>query len=210
MKNCIVILNDYQKFTNLVEELKKENNINEFDIKIYDLEQTDLKKFLNEIDYQPIFSEKALFIIKNVELLTKEECEKLHRVFKNIPENILVILYGLSIKAPFKESSIKENYLTPENIFFRKIYSLKMKDNQKILDILKEYMKVREKNFTLLISGIEIYLRNILINEKNFSEWIIKKFENLCNLDYFLKTGQVELGSELELHLLYYFFSEFN
>lgn len=210
MKNCIVVLNDYQKFVTLVEELKGKDNIDEFDIKVYNLEHTDLKKILNEFSYHPIFSDKALFIVKNVEVLSKDDCEKLYNFLKNIPQNIIVVLYGLSIKPPFKGSSLKEEMLTPENLFFKKIYSLKKQNNKKIIEILREYMHKKEKSFLPLISGIEIYLRNILIKEKKFSENIIKKFEKLCDLDYFLKTGQIELGSELELYLLYYFLSDSN
>lgn len=210
MKNYIVILNDYQKFLAMFEQLKNENNMNEFDVKIYDLENTDLNKILSEINYQPIFSEKALFVIKNVELLTKEDCENFYKVLKNVPENLFFILYGMSIKSPFKETVIKEEILPPEKLFFKKVNSLKKKDSQKIFEILKEYMYVREKNFAVLITGIDIYLRNLIKKENKISKEIIKKYEKLLELDFFLKTGQLELGSELEINLLYYFFSDCN
>ncbi|MCM8772133.1 MAG: hypothetical protein NC926_05340 [Candidatus Omnitrophica bacterium] len=209
MKNVFVILGDYERFSYLVEELKRKYNIDEFDVKIYDAERNSIQEILSGLTFQPVFSEKILFIVKNVEEITKSDCEKFHKFLQKIPSNVLVVLYGISINPPFEESSQKiEEFLSPENRFFKKIYSTKNKDEKEIFEILKEYMKVREKNFTVLISGIEIFLRNILLKEKNLSEEIVKKFEHLLNLDYFLKTGRVEVGSELELYLLYYFFSD--
>jgi len=208
MKNYIVILNDYEKFKSEVEEVKKKYNINEFDIKIYSAGEINIEKILNEFEREPVFSEKSLLIIKNVEELSKSDCEKLHNFLKKIPPDIIVILYGLSINPPFEEShETNIEFLSPENIFFKKIYSIKDKNDRKILEILKEYMRVREKNFTSLISGLEIYFRNILKKEKDLSREMVKKFELLHNFDYSLKTGRIELGSELELYLLYYFLS---
>ncbi|MGC8976918.1 MAG: hypothetical protein ACP5OB_04780 [Candidatus Ratteibacteria bacterium] len=210
MKNYFVILNDYGRFKTFVEDLKKKHKINEFDIKIFDAKKIKLDEILKKFDFLPVFSEKVLLIIKNVEEFTKKDCEKLYEVLNKLPEGILIILYGSSIEEPFEESSIKENYKTPENMLFSKIYSLKEQDNKRIFEILKEYIKIRERNFTLLISGIEVYLRNIIKNEKKLRKEIIKKIDALYNFDYSLKVGRIELGSELEINLLYYLFSTFD
>ncbi|MCM8832514.1 MAG: hypothetical protein NC816_01115 [Candidatus Omnitrophica bacterium] len=210
MKNLIVILRDIDKLKEIVSEIKEKYSINDFDIKIYDVEKMEIKKIINEFDYYPVFSEKLLFIIKNTEKISKNDCEMLYNYIKKLPSHIIVILYGMSINPPFEESKFKKEILSPENIFFKDIYSLKGTDKKKMIEILRNYIKVREKNFTPLISGIEIYLKNILIKEKKLTEQIIKKFELLHNLDYFLKIGIVEPGAELEIYLFSYFFSSSN
>ena len=209
-KNYFVILKDYEKFENLVNKLKKKYNISDFDIKIFVAETMDVNKIINKISFSPIFSSKSLVIIKSVENLTKKECEILYSFLNNLSKETLVILYGNSIEEPFEESSLKERSFNYESNFFSKIYSLKRENSREIYEILQEYMKVKEKNFPLLITGIEIYLRNIVKDKKEITEDIIKKFELLHNLDYFLKIGKVEIGLELEIYLLYYFFSNSN
>jgi hypothetical protein len=206
-KNYFVILNDYEKFENLLNQLKEKHNIDDFDIKIFDAETVDIKKIINESSFSPALSNKSLIIIKGVENFTKKECEILYRFLNKLPVDALAVLYGTSIEEPFEESSLKEKVSSYEDIFFSKIYSLKRENIREIYKILQEYMRVKEKNFPLLITGIEIYLRNILKEKKELTVEIIKKFEWLHNLDYFLKIGKVELGSELEIYLLYHFFS---
>jgi DNA polymerase III delta subunit len=207
IKNPVVILKDIDRLKRLVEDLKAEYNINDFDIKIYDAEKIELEKILSEFDYNPIFSQKSLFIIKNVENFSKNDCEKLYKTIKKLTSDIIIILYGISINPPFEESKFKKEPVSPENIFFKRIYELKEKDRKKIIETLRDYMKSREKNFSPLISGIEIYLRNILYKERKLKEETIKNFDLLYNLDYFLKTGVIEAGSELEIYLFFYFFS---
>lgn len=210
MKNPIVILRDIDKLKTQINELKKKYNINDFDIKIYDAEKIDIKKILSEFDYNPVFSEKSIFIIKNVEKFSKSECEILYKSIKKLSFKIIVILYGISINPPFEESKFKKEIVSPENTFFKKIYSLKGEDREKIIETLRNYISVREKNFTPLISGIEIYLRNILCKEKKLTEEFIKKIDLLHNFDYSLKVGILEAGLELEIYLFYYFFSDSN
>jgi replication-associated recombination protein RarA len=206
-KNYFVVLNDHEKFENLLNELKRKYNIDDFDIKILDAEIVDIKKIINETSFLPVLSDKVLIIIKNVENFTKKECEILYDFLNKLPKDTLVILFGTSIEEPFEESSLKEKIVSYEEKFFSKIYSLKRENGRGIYEILQEYMKVKEKNFPLLITGVEIYLRNVVKNKKELTDEIIKKFELLHNLDYFLKVGKVELGLELEIYLLYYFFS---
>jgi replication-associated recombination protein RarA len=206
-KNYFVVLNDHEKFENLLNELKRKYNIDDFDIKILDAEIVDIKKIINETSFLPVLSDKVLIIIKNVENFTKKECEILYDFLNKLPKDTLVILLGTSIEEPFEESSLKEKIVSYEEKFFSKIYSLKRENGRGIYEILQEYMKVKEKNFPLLITGVEIYLRNVIKNKKELTDEIIKKFELLHNLDYFLKVGRVELGLELEIYLLYYFFS---
>jgi replication-associated recombination protein RarA len=206
-KNYFVVLNDHEKFENLLNELKRKYNIDDFDIKILDAEIVDIKKIINETSFLPVLSDKVLIIIKNVENFTKKECEILYDFLNKLPKDTLVILFGTSIEEPFEESSLKEKIVSYEEKFFSKIYSLKRENGRGIYEILQEYMKVKEKNFPLLITGVEIYLRNVIKNKKELTDEIIKKFELLHNLDYFLKVGRVELGLELEIYLLYYFFS---
>jgi len=206
-KNYFVILNDYEKFENLLNQLKEKHNIDDFDIKIFDAETVDIKKIINESSFSPALSNKSLIIIKGVENFTKKECEILYRFLNKLPVDALAVLYGTSIEEPFEESSLKEKVSSYEDIFFSKIYSLKRENIREIYEILQEYMRVKEKNFPLLITGIEIYLRNVLKEKKELTVEIIKKFEWLHNLDYFLKIGKVKLGSELEIYLLYHFFS---
>lgn len=206
MKNIFVV-EDYEKFESLFEEIKRKYNVDEFDIKIFDAEKTEIDKILSGISFSPIFSKKGIFVLKNVEFLSKDDCEKLYKRLTKIPPDIISILYGSSINPPFKVSETKRKFETPEEKYFSKICALKEENNKEIFEILREYMKVREKNFTLLISWIELYLRNIIKKEKKLTEEMIKKFDNLYKLDYFLKVGKIEIGSELEINLLYYFFS---
>ncbi|MFN4226944.1 MAG: hypothetical protein ACK4F0_02230 [Candidatus Ratteibacteria bacterium] len=210
MKNLIVILEDIDKFKEVVDEIKEKYKINDFDIKIYDAEKTEIKKILNDFDYSPVFSEKALFIIKNTEKISKTDCEKLYNVIQKLPHHIIVVLYGMSINLPFKESKLKKQVPSPENVLFKEIYNLKELDKGKMIEILRNYIKVRERNFTPLISSIEIYLRNILCKRKEITKEIIKKFNLLHYLDYFLKIGTIQPGTELEIYLLIYFFSNSN
>ncbi|MCM8784855.1 MAG: hypothetical protein NC827_00950 [Candidatus Omnitrophica bacterium] len=207
MKNLIVILKDIDELKEKVREFKEKYNINDFDIKVYDVEKIEIKRILSEFDYYPIFSEKSIFVIKNTEKISKNDCEILYNHIKKLPSYIIVILYGMSINPPFEESKLKKEIVSPENIFFKDIYSLKVDDRKKMIETLRNYIKVREKNFTTLISGIEIYLRNILIKEKKLTEEITKKINLLHDLDYSLKVGIVEPGAELEIYLLSYFFS---
>ncbi|MCM8803943.1 MAG: hypothetical protein NC833_01650 [Candidatus Omnitrophica bacterium] len=210
MKNYFLVLNDYNRLETLIESLKRKYNIDEFDIKIFDASKLSINEILKRFDILPIFSDRILFVIKNVEEIKKRDCQKLYDFLNNLSSDIIVILYGSSIEEPFEESLLKEEYVTPEVRLFSEIYSLKERDNKKIFEALKEYIKVKERNFTILVSGIEIYLRNIIKREKRLTKEIIKKIEALYNLDYFLKIGKVELGSELEIYLLYYFFSTSN
>jgi len=206
-KNYFVVLYEYEKFCILINELKKKYNIDDFDIRVFNAEKINVEKIINEISFSPIFSEKGLVIIKNVENFTKKECNVLYNFLNSLSEDIVVVLYGISIEEPFEESLFKERIASYENKFFSKIYSLKGENIKEIYEVLQEYIKVKEKNFPLLISGVEIYLRNIIKEKRELTKEIINKFKLLHTIDYFLKVGKVEIGSELEIYLLYYFFS---
>ncbi|MCX7916740.1 MAG: hypothetical protein N2589_01235 [bacterium] len=210
MKNFLVIIKDIEHLNKKIEEIKEKYNINDFDVKFYDCEKITIRKILNEFDLRPVFSDKILFVIKNVEKISKNDCIMLYEKIKKLPPDIIVILYGDSINPPFKESSLKTKVITPENIFLKEIYGLKMSDNKKIIEILKNYITQREKNFAFIINGIEIYLRNLLIKDKRLTRKLLKKFDFLHNLDYSLKVGLIEATSDFEITLLSYFFSNSN
>lgn len=209
MKNYYIILNNWEELKNKMEELKNKYRIDDFDIKIYDADKVDIKKITQEINYEKISSEKKLFIIKNIESFSKKECEELYKILENLPSDVIFILYGENIEQPFEIFGTKEKTRTPEEKFFKSIFSLRYKDYRKIYEIIDEYLKVKEKDFQRIISGIEIYLKNLVLKERKLTEETIKKFEYLHKLDFYLKTGMLDVGEELKIHLIYYFFSTF-
>lgn len=204
-KNFYVIVGEIEKYKEAVEMVKRKYKISDFDIKIYDAEEGDITKFWDDLNSYPGFSQKKLLIIRNIEKLPKEMCEELFKIYKNPPVDSIIILFGSSVKAHFDSVVKIEKVKTPEEEFFSQIYSLKKERKEKLFEIIKDYMALREKNFSILISGIEIYFRNLIKDKKEITEKIIEKFENLYNLDYSLKVGRVEVGPELEIFLFYYF-----
>ena len=74
------------------------------------------------------------------------------------------------------------------------------------IDLIKEYITQRERNFQIVVAAAHIYLKNLLLKRKKISKDIIKKFEQLSELDFSLKTGRIHPGEELEI-FFYYFFS---
>jgi len=208
IENLFVIIGqNLSAFDQIYNELNEKHKFSDFDRKIFYAGEIPFEKVIEEMDFLPVFCEKKLIIIKNCENLKKRECEILERIIKNGLKNTFIIITGADIKAPLKkyakESSV---FKTPEDILFSQIYKIKRENKERLRSLIKEYITKRERNFQVVIAAAHIYLKNILLKKKKVDEEIIKKFQQLSELDFSLKTGRIHPGEELEI-FFYYFFS---
>ncbi|MCK9266785.1 hypothetical protein M0P98_07960 [bacterium] len=200
-----ITLGDSEKWEKKVTQLRTKYKISDFDIKTLFAEEKKIDTILEEIDYLPVFSKKRLLNIKNCEKLTKSDCEKLEIYFKNPPEHICILFVGIDIKAPLKkyvEDSVEDNKFD----LFPQVFKLKRKeDRKKLISLLMEQLKYNESGFAPIITAGEIYLKNVLLNQRRKDIETINKFKILHQLDFDLKRGVRHTGAELEMFLHYIF-----
>jgi len=201
-----VILGDEEKAGEIIARLSSEYGISDFNMKTVYAGETKIEKILEEIDFLPLFSERRLLHIKNVEKLNKADCEKLEPVFENPPGNICVILTGKDVKLPLKNYAGKVTE-EPKKGLFPQVFRLRRKeDRKKIVALFMEQLRLNEKDFTPVLTAAEIYLKNVLLSQKKADNETVKKFKSLHQLDFNLKTGRCHAGPEFEI-FLYYLFS---
>ncbi len=208
IKNLFVIIGqNLSAFDEIYNELNEKYKFSDFDRKIFYAGEMPFEKIIEEMDFLPVFCEKKLIVIKNCENLKKRECEVLEKIIKNGVKNTFIIITGADIKAPLKKYAKEFNiFKTPEDILFSQIYKIKREDKERLRSLIKEYITQRERNFQVVVAAAHIYLKNLLLKRKKISKDIIKKFEQLSELDFSLKIGRIHPGEELEI-FFYYFFS---
>jgi len=204
----VIVGQNLSAFDQIYNELNEKHKFSDFDRKIFYAGETSFEKIIEEMDFLPVFCEKKLIVIKNCENLKKSECETLEKIIKKgVVKNTFIIITGADIKAPLKKYAKEFNiFKTPEDILFSQIYKIKRENKERLRSLIKEYITQRERSFQVVIAAAHIYLKNILFKKKRVDEKIIKKFEQLCELDFSLKTGRIHPGEELEI-FFYYFFS---
>jgi len=205
-ENYRIIIGDLEEFKRVEREIIEKYNISDFDKKTLYADEKEIGEIFREMEYPPLFSGKKLIVIKNIEKLSKKDCEKIEEYLKNPSSDIFLLMFGKSVKKILeKYVSVSEQEQTPEEVLFKEIYRLKKEDKEKLRSLIKNYLSMREKNFTVIISATEIYLKNVLLKRKKEREEIIEKLNLLAELDYKLKTGQIHPGFELEMFFFYLF-----
>lgn len=192
-----------------VEELKfhliKKYGIQDFDIKTVFADETPAVKILEETEFLPLFSQKKLLYVKNIENLSKSDCEMLKEYFDKPSDEVCLIMNGNSIKAPL------DTYvdITLEKDFgglFPGVFRMgKEDDGDKLIALFREYLKNNERDFNPVISAALIYIRNLVKKQRRVDSQILNRYRRLQKLDFNLKTGQVHPGPELEIFLYYLF-----
>lgn len=87
---------DHLSIQNEIAEIIKKTSFQDSAISIYDLEETQLEKALEDLDTYSFLTEKKVIIIKNIESLNQEEYEKdIKHLFQYLdnsnPDNLLII-----------------------------------------------------------------------------------------------------------------------
>lgn len=203
----VIVGSDFNIFEEFIENLKKKQGFNDFDQKVFYAGDVPVEKIIEEVDFLPVFSEKKLIVVKGSEKLTKKDCEKLESIIKKCDENLFFVITGIDIKEPLKKYAGKySTYKTPENILFSQIYSIRKEDKRRLRNLIREYLTQKERNFQVVVAAAHIYLKNLMTKKNKYDKNLIKKFEQLHELDFSLKIGKIHPGEELEI-FFYYFFS---
>ena len=202
----IVGIDETSRFEEIYKNLEEKYKFTDFDKKVFYGGEVTINDIIEEIDFLPVFSEKKLIIIKNVENLLKSECEKLEEIIEKA-KDVIFILTGTDINMPLKKyAEVYSPFKTPEQMLFSQIYSIRKENKGKLRSLIREYVSQREKNFQVIIGAANLYLKNVFLNRKKLDRETIKKFEQLHQLDFSLKIGKILPGEELEI-FIYYFFS---
>lgn len=203
--NIYIILGDIEKGDKRVAKLISEYQISDLDIKTIYAEDKNLEKIFEEIDYPPFFSKKRLVHIKNCEKLTKLHCEKLEGYFPDLSKYVCIVFTGVDIKSPLKKYA-QDVVVSKQQGLFPKIFSLRRKEDKKqLVALFMEHLESNERDFTPIITAAEIYLKNLLLNQRKLTPELINKFKTLYQLDFDLKVGKLHTGPEFEIFLYYLF-----
>ncbi|HNS31837.1 MAG TPA: hypothetical protein PKN36_02535 [bacterium] len=204
--DIIIILGDAEKGEKKAAQFKISYGISDFDTKTMYAEEEKIEAILQEIDYLPVFSKKRLLHVKNSEKLSKTDCEKLEVYFHHPPEHICIVFTGKEIKLPLKNYADDITEETGKGLF-PQVFRLRRKDDRrKLVALLMEHLYLNERDFAPVITAGEIYLKNVLQNQRRTDGETVSKFNSLHRLDFELKTGKCHTGPELEI-FLYYLFS---
>ena len=74
--NYLLESSDYLSIQNEIADITNKQNFQNSAISIYDLEETDLEKALEDLDTYSFLTSKKVIIIKNIESIDQEEFEK--------------------------------------------------------------------------------------------------------------------------------------
>lgn len=200
-----IILGDEQKAHLIIKETKETYEISDFDTTILYAEDISVEYLLNELKFLPTLSSQKLIIVKNVEHFTKKSWEPILNYLDAPFPHVFLILAGRSSKVQLRKYSPVGKVLeqTPEAVLFSSIYRMKEMSSGQLIGLIHNYMSKPERPFSVVLSAVEIYLRNKLVQQKHVDESIIKKFALLHKLDFELKTGILSPQSGFELFLYY-------
>lgn len=203
-----VIIGDDEKLKKKVEELTRKYKISEFDKKIIYSDTVSPQLIIQELQFLPVFSEKRLVIVKNIEAIKKSEWKIILDYLKNPYPHVCLILTGKSVEVPFSEDELFQEDLfsyEKEKTLEEEIFSSIYKDfsSKDFFNLLSEYLLKKERGFVFVIAAVEHLLRRKVI--KGERKDIVKKFMTLHQLDFYLKTGRISPEKGLEVFLFYLF-----
>jgi len=200
-----IVIGNEKEVEKLVQSVTGKYKINNFDKKILYAEDTTIESFLQELEFLPVFSSRKLVVMKHAESLKKSDWEKIFTYLDQPYSHNILILTGKSSKTSLRKytSRIYKEAKTPEGELFSTIYKLRHSSREQLISLFHNYLGKKEKGFPVVLSAIEIYLRNEIIREKKIKKNTSKKFLMLHQLDFKLKTGQLPADSGLELFLFY-------
>lgn len=200
-----IVIGNEKEAEKLVQSVTGKYEINNFDKKIFYAEDTTIESFLQELEFLPVFSPRKLVVMKHVESLKKSNWEEIFTYLDRPYAHNVLILTGKSSKTPLRKytSRIYKEAKTPEGELFSTIYKLRNSSTEQLISLFHNYLDKKEKGFPVVLSAIEIYLRNEILREKKITKNTLKKFLMLHQLDFKLKTGQLPADAGLELFLFY-------
>jgi len=200
-----IILGDDEKAEELIKKIVEEYKISDFDKVIFYADTIKPELFLKELEFLPTFSTKKLVILKNIEFFNKTDWDEIIKYLKHPFPHICLFLIGKSSKISLKEFSpiISKIEKTPEAELFSTIYQLKNLNTKQLIFLFRNYILRREKEFSVIISAIEIFLKNKIINEGKLPPDIEGKLAMLHELDFSMKVGKIAPDSGMEFFLTY-------
>lgn len=192
MNNYLIESDNSYSINKIIEEIINKNKFNDGTISTYQLDESTLDKALEDLDTYSLLSSKKVIIIKEIDLLKKDEQEQekehLLKYLENPnPDNLLIIIGNkLDNKLKFiKELKKYTKYIEP-------IYN----SNDLVKELLKEY-KITSSNIEYIIelcdndqikleqecNKLKLYkIDSKEIEKEDIDEIVIKKFGDSTNL----------------------------
>ena len=206
-KSAYLIVGNREYAKDLVRKLVARHGISDFDVKTVYADEVPLDDILNDFDFLPVFSEKKLVHVCNVENIKKDDREMLSNYMDNPFEHLVLVVSGSDAKEPLKKhADIFEKEKADEQVLFSGIYSIGREDTKRLRELIAGYLDVQPRNFHMVIAACELYLKKNVIRQKVVTPELAKKFNLLHDIDYSFKIGRLLPGPELEA-FLYYLFS---
>lgn len=189
----------------------------------YRIERIDLDGNLNfeeKLSGTSLFKEEKLFIIDNVKLLKKKDCEWLKKNSKRLDGNLVIACPSILTKtfiSSLPNPDKIESYEIPKKIwlFFDSIYPGNFKF---ALNLLHEVIETEAPELIYALLGRhlkDLYITLVMPSALGYQPWRIKKLTGQANKfsknklkefinslalsDYLSKTGESDLVSELDL-----------
>ncbi|MCM8830077.1 MAG: hypothetical protein NC824_03665 [Candidatus Omnitrophica bacterium] len=188
-----IILGDKEKAEAVKQSLIEKYGIEKVEVKTVFADEVSIKALLDETDFLPLFSNKKLIYVKNCEKINNEDCKLLKKFFENPESDILFILSGKEIKdvlADYVDVDVKQE--GPLELYPAIFRMRSQKDKKRVISLLKEYMKNNPIDFPAVINASFIYIRNIIKNQKNVDKKILKAYQKLYHLDFYIKIGRID------------------
>lgn len=148
--NYLLESSDYLSIQNEIADITNKQNFQNSAISIYDLEETDLEKALEDLDTYSFLTSKKVIIIKNIESIDQEEFEKdikhLYQYLDNPnPDNLLfitsrklnnVLKITKQLKSKCKHIQVSMN---PNDFIKKELKDYKLEPG--VINLLMEYCK---------------------------------------------------------------------
>lgn len=201
IKPYYIFIGDFTRAGEKIAEVEKNiKGLTSFDRRVFYGKETSPEEIIKELSYLPVQAEKRLVILRDCHLLPEKSWLDITAYFDQPYAHACLILVGEKTKPILRKYQViylkKE---TPKSVY--QIFSeTTVQDRQEFLTLLTERLNTREKDFTLILSGAESYLRKCLMEEGFQSIWR-EKFRQLLGLDFKLKSGQLSPDAGLEIFL---------
>lgn len=161
--------------TNEINKIKKENNIDDFSITNYDLDNSNINDILDDAKTIPLFSDKKLIICNNANIFNSQnkknisdnDIEKLIEYFENPNDQTIIVFQTDSIDGKRKTvTRIKKFGIVKEFNKTDNLYSI-------VKDMFNDY-KISNNSINLLINRVG---KNVSILKQEIDKLKIYKYD---------------------------------
>ncbi len=202
-----IVIGDADEAERHIRDIAARYSIDPFDTKAWYADEIEVQDFLRELEFLPVFSEKVLAVLRNIQYVSRRGWESLAAYIGKPHDHVCLVLSGTELR-DVPESHRRtvsacvirlKRETTPEQELFGQISRLGGQRRPELFRILRGYLAVRERGAPLVVAATVGHLRSRAIAEGRPTADMALRFMRLHELDARSKTGRVPSDGGLEL-----------